>query len=429
MCIVMCMGGNSTTWMNTAVLVTCIRNFRGNRGPVSGILKAYVGLSTAIFTDLCTSLFTGDAATFVLMLALIPLGICFVAMFLLRPVETQADVDQDKQEARFFSVLDGIAIVLALYLLAYDLSGIDNELFSKIIAGGLCIILVAPLALPVYLHFKASPSKTEATLTEPLLKENGGEQVKKYLTRSDVEDLSGANGTEGGSSTKKKLGDDHTVLEALKSVDFWLLFFCFLCGVGTGMAVINNMGQIGESMGYSNVSVFVSLISIWGFFGRLGSGALSEFFIRWKALPRPVLLAASQLVMVIGYVLLAVAVPGSVYIGSIVVGICYGVRLAVSVPVASEMFGLKIFGLMYNLLILNLPLGSFLFSSLLSGILYDYEAAKDGSSTTCLGAHCYRSVFLVMASVSVVGFFLDSILTLRTRSLYRQIYIVKNSKS
>nr|XP_028949165.1 uncharacterized protein LOC114821297 [Malus domestica] len=51
MCIFLCMGGNSTMWMNTAILVTCIRNFGRNRGPVSGILKGYVGLSTAIFTD------------------------------------------------------------------------------------------------------------------------------------------------------------------------------------------------------------------------------------------------------------------------------------------------------------------------------------------------------------------------------------------
>ena len=69
-------------------------------------------------------------------------------------------------------------------------------------------------------------------------------------------------------------------MEALQTVDFWLLFFCFLCGVGTGMAVSNNMGQIGESLGYSSVSIFISMISIWGFFGRLGSGALSEWLIR-----------------------------------------------------------------------------------------------------------------------------------------------------
>ncbi|KAL6517416.1 hypothetical protein OROMI_033117 [Orobanche minor] len=51
--------------------VTCIRNFRKNRGPVSGILKGYAGLSTAIFTDLCSDLFGDDPATFVFMLAIV----------------------------------------------------------------------------------------------------------------------------------------------------------------------------------------------------------------------------------------------------------------------------------------------------------------------------------------------------------------------
>ena len=133
------------------------------------------------------------------------------------------------------------------------------------------------------------------------------------------------------------------------------------------------------------------------------------------------MLAASQLVMVGGDTLLAMGISGSLFVGSIVVGICYGVRLAVSVPTVSELFGLKVFGLMYNILILNLPLGSFLFSSLLAGFLYDREAAKDGSSTTCVGVHCYRVVFIVMAGVSLLGFFLDLLLTLRTRELYASI--------
>ncbi|KAI5067524.1 hypothetical protein GOP47_0018052 [Adiantum capillus-veneris] len=613
MCIVLCMGGNSTVWMNTAVLVTCLRNFRWNRGPVSGILKAYVGLSTAIFTDLCTALFGGDASAFVLMLALIPLGVCAVAMFLLKPVECDHNVDGEHQESQCFSVLNSVAIVLAFYLLAYDLSGIKNAFLSKLIAGGLCIILVAPVALPIYLHCRVGRCKQQTSFREPTLKQNGKEQgatiamvprgaerlslvvedaevntdvesskglgevmghreastvdseamghtgaermstiageaavhrdvevsktqeelvvpgnvvevsatesvamgprgtkevftskrgVRVYIdgaevstregeamvhretevsssegeviihrdaedrapggevmlhrdtemvlktsrgrhakmsltereaiAHGDVEKLSATEECQGGIDahiTRKRIGDEFTVQESIKTVDFWVLFFCFLCGVGPGMAVINNMGQIGQSMGYSRVSIFVSLISIWGFFGRLVSGVLSEYLIRWKAVPRPVLLAASQLVMVLGYLLLATGAVGSLHIGSIVVGVCYGVRLSVSVPVASEMFGLKALGLTYNLLILNLPLGSVLFSSVLAGFLYDHEAAKDGSSNRCLGAHCYRLVFLLMAAVSGMGFVLDCILTLRTRSLYQRICRTKHSKS
>lgn len=133
--------------------------------------------------------------------------------------------------------------------------------------------------------------------------------------------------------------------------------------------------------------------------------------------------------MAVGYILMAMALPGSLYIGSIVVGICYGVRLAVTVPTASELFGLKYYGLVYNVLILNLPLGSFLFSGLLAGLLYDSQATRTaGGGNTCIGAHCYRLVFVVMAIVCIVGFGLDILLAIRTKALYSSIYASRKSK-
>ncbi|KAM0049282.1 putative MFS transporter superfamily [Helianthus debilis subsp. tardiflorus] len=308
MCIFLCMGGNSTTWMNTAILVTCIRNFRKNRGPVTGILKGYLGLSSAIFTDICTALFNNDPALFLLMLTVVP----FIEVVEKRP--------------------------------------------------------------PV-------------------------------------------------------IGEEHTVVEALKTVDFWILFVSFLCGVGTGLAVQNNMAQMGLAVGYADVSIFISLTSICGFFGRIGSGSISEYFMKKAGTPRPVWNAASQILMAVGYILMAIAMPGSLYIGAIVVGICYGVRLAITVPTTSEMFGLKYYGLMYNIIILNLPLGSFLFSGLLAGYLYDAEATPTaGGGNTCIGAHCYRLVFTVMAIVCVVGFVLDVWLAIRTKALYSKIYTNRKSK-
>jgi len=151
--------------------------------------------------------------------------------------------------------------------------------------------------------------------------------------------------------------------------------------------------------------------------------------IRKSGTPRPLWNAISQILMAVGYILLALAMPGSLYIGSIIVGICYGVRLAVTVPTASELFGLKYYGLIYNILILNLPLGSFLFSGLLAGILYDMEATTtEGGGNTCVGGHCYRLVFVVMAGACVVGFFLDILLSYRTKTVYNKIYMSKKSK-
>jgi hypothetical protein len=96
-----------------------------------------------------------------------------------------------------------------------------------------------------------------------------------------VEDVAAMEGEEGEVGKRAPLiGEEHTIFEALRTVDFWILFISFLCGVGTGLAVMNNMGQIGLALGYSDVSIFVSLTSIWGFFGRIISGTVSEYFIK-----------------------------------------------------------------------------------------------------------------------------------------------------
>ncbi|KAL9313559.1 hypothetical protein ACSQ67_019011 [Phaseolus vulgaris] len=424
MCIFLCLGGNSTTWMNTAVLVTCLRNFRRNRGPVSGILKGYVGLSTAIFTNLCSALFADDPALFVLMLALIPFVVCLSGIFFLREIPPAAV--QDDEESTYFGVFNAVAVVVALYLLAFGFVPNPSALVSRAFSVGLLVLLAAPLGIPVHVCSKERGPDLEGRGEEPLLRGNdkGNEcEVERGNVFAKHAEAAGV-GKSGPA-----VGEEHTVWEALRTVDFWILFVSFLCGVGTGLAVMNNMGQIGLALGYSDVSLFVSLTSIWGFFGRIVSGSVSEHFIKKAGTPRPLWNAASQILMAVGYILLAMAMPGSLYIGSIMVGICYGVRLAITVPTASELFGLKYYGLIYNILILNLPLGSFLFSGLLAGILYDMEATTTtGGGNTCVGAHCYRLVFVVMTAACVVGFFLDVVLSIRTKMVYNKISLSKNSK-
>ncbi|KAF7073956.1 hypothetical protein CFC21_078872 [Triticum aestivum] len=425
MCVCLCLGGNSTTWMNTAVLVTCIRNFRGSRGPVSGVLKGYVGLSTAIFTDVCSALFADDPASFLVMLAVVPAAVCAVAMVFLREGRVaSADSGGDEADARGFAAISTLAVAIALYLLAADLTGVGGGggLVSAVFVAVLMVLLAAPAAVPAYVGWtswmksrKAANADAEDAAAPLLL--DSKEAVETQLQ---------GNGEE---ARGPRLGEEHTIAEALCSVDFWVLFSSFLMGVGTGLAVMNNLGQMGVAMGYTDVSLFVSMTSIWGFFGRLASGTISEHFIKTRALPRPVWNAASQVLMCAGYVVMAFGMPGSLFVGSVVVGVCYGVRLAVTVPTASELFGLKYYGLIYNILILNLPLGSFLFSGLLAGLLYDAEATKvPGGGNTCSGAHCYRLVFVVMAAACVVGFGLDVLLSLRTRRVYAKIHQAKRAK-
>lgn len=277
MSVFLCLGGNSTTWMNTAILVTCIRNFRRNRGPVSGILKGYVGLSTAIFTDLCAALFSDDPSTFLLMLALVPLAVCLTAIFFLREVPVATTVAEEKEESRYFTVFNSVAVVVAVYLLVYDLTGPKSQPISTAFAIVLLVLLASPLAVPLYCFMRSwnsAPHRVEDVeeqAEQPLLKQ----EIRPENTESTPAEAEPV-------ETKRKpvLGEEHTIIEALLTFDFWILFLSFLCGVGTGLAVMNNMGQIGFALGYADVSIFVSMTSIWGFFGRIGSGTVSEYFLK-----------------------------------------------------------------------------------------------------------------------------------------------------
>lgn len=284
MCIFLCMGGNSTTWMNTAILVTCMRNFRKNRGPVSGIMKGYVGLSTAIFTDICSALFSDDPATFLLMLMIVPFVVCLTAIVFLREIPPSSNSSEEKEESKYFGIINVIAVVIAVYLLGFDLSGVHDRIFSQVFASVLLVLLASPLAIPIYLvlkdfvRFGAGSKDLDLermnVVREPLL-------VPETVQEVVVEKKAEAVAVVQEERKTPVIGEDHTIFEALKTLDFWILFVSFLCGVGTGLAVMNNLGQMGLALGYADVSIFVSLTSIWGFFGRILSGWVSEYFIRY----------------------------------------------------------------------------------------------------------------------------------------------------
>jgi len=102
------------------------------------------------------------------------------------------------------------------------------------------------------------------------------------------------------------------------------------------------------------------------------------------------------------------------------------------VPTASELFGLKHFGIIYNFLTMGNPLGAFLFSGLLAGYIYDKEAERQAghsypatmgdTNVDCLGPNCFRLTFLIMAGVCAFGVLMSIILTIRIRPVYETLY-------
>ncbi|CAI5981199.1 unnamed protein product [Closterium sp. NIES-65] len=245
-------------------------------------------------------------------------------------------------------------------------------------------------------------------------------------------------------------GQDFTLQQAAVKADFWLLFVSFLCGTGSGLTAINNLAQMGAAQGYSSVRVFLSLLSVSNFVGRLLAGYASEHVVKDHMLPRPVLLLLAQSLMAVGHIFFALAFPSSLHLGSVIVGLCYGVHWSIMPATASEIFGLKHFGMLYNTLTAACPMGSFVFSGMIAG----YFSASSSSSVVtqsmstvgsgglhgaewpvsdkveeCYGAHCFRLTFFIMAAVCLLGVCLNLILILRTRVVYASLYAQPDAKA
>lgn len=218
MCIFRCMEGNSTTWMNTAVLVTCIRNFRCNRGSIFGILKGYVGLSTAIFTYLCSVLFSDNPAKFLIMLSIIPFVVCLTAVFFLRETPQSVSITAEKEEARYFAIFNVVAVVIAFYLLAYDFIGSTNQVFSLVFVVILLVVLVSPLAVPIYSFYKSwrlVRFEPDVERQEPLLEQEANAMVEATERNEVINDEPLIMVEAVVKKSRPVIGEDHTIFKAI----------------------------------------------------------------------------------------------------------------------------------------------------------------------------------------------------------------------
>lgn len=452
MCLYICIGSNSQAFATTGALVTCVKNFPENRGAVLGILKGYQGaLTGAIITQMYHAFYGNDTTALILFVAWLPAAVSLGFLPAIRIMK----VDQRRNELKVFYNFLYISLGLAGFLMIIIILEKQMKFTQSEYGGSVAVVLFLlflPLALVIKEEFDLWKTKKQA-LNEP----SQLKIITEKLNAEDTEDKDASSPppspppmSAAATSSRNQLpnpqkqnsclsnvfrppkrGEDYTILQALFSIDMFLLFLATICGVGGTLTAIDNLGQIGTSLGYptDSLSTFISLMSIWNYLGRVVAGFVSEIFLTKYKFPRPLMLALVQLLACAGHLLMAFNVHNALYLAWMIIGFCFGAQWPLLFAIISEIFGLKYYSTLYNFGSVASPIGSYLLNVRVAGYLYDKEAErqmaatgshrKPGEELTCIGAECFKLAFLIIAGVTFFGTLASFILVLRTRKFYR----------
>ncbi|KAJ4971198.1 hypothetical protein NE237_004297 [Protea cynaroides] len=420
------LAGNSICWINTVCYVLINRNISSQKQVALGVSTSYGNLTAKIYTILVEWIFPSSskkAQRYLLLNSVVPLGVSMLTTSLVREVE----VEKEKHINGGFIVMFFITVATGIYSVLGSIGAVSigSPLIHVVVMG---VLLAAPLVIPLVIcvrvileekYWWSSNSTRERRIhdlsvnIEVVVGEDKMENETKEVQGIEHE-LEEEEVDDGIIRAKEEIG----VKLMVQRVDFWLYFFVYLFGATLGLVYLNNLGQVAESYKHSNTTSLVSLSSSFGFFGRLVPSLWDYFFSKTRYRISGVASVVTLMVPMTGAFFLLVEYSSlSLYISTAIIGVCSGAISSVAVSVTAELFGTKNFSVNHNVVIANIPIGSFSFGYM-AAILY--QRAGDEEQYRCIGVECYRKTFIIWGSICSFGTLLAFILYLRTRKFYLQ---------
>ena len=166
---------------------------------------------------------------------------------------------KEGDEKKHLNGLSLVALVVAGYLMALII--LENILTLQFPARLFTLVLLLLLlAMPLAVTIKAQQSNFDGTSQTFLIEKNlliddpkqldaekigkGQDPAGYHLVHSDAEQ-------ERNNDDNRVLlqGENLNLLQAMGTCNFWCLFLAMACGMGSGLATVNNIGQIGGAFG------------------------------------------------------------------------------------------------------------------------------------------------------------------------------------
>ena len=398
------------------MLVTCVKNFPERRGVILGLLKGFLGIGGAVLTQIHYAIYGHETKSIILLIAWFPSLITLLFAFTIREIR----VVKHPNEFRVFFHFLFVSLILPFFL--FILIILQGRVHFDQLAYTFVVVAIMGLLLtPLFIAIREELVQWNLTKITQLVKSQTITQKRLTSispptpkTTSFFENI----------FDKPERGEDYTFLQAVMSIDMFILYLTMIIGIGSSFTAMDNLAQIGESQRYSTESIdlIISMASIFNFLGRIFSGFASEILLEKFKFPRPLMLTFTLLVSCIGNILVAFPFHHSLYVASILIGFCLGSQIPLYFAMISEIFGLKHYSLLYNFGQLSCPVGSYILNVLVAGRFYDEEAKTiNGNSIylTCKGEFCYRNSFAILTGMSLVGAVISLILVKRTNEFYK----------
>ena len=471
---------NGNSLFDTAALLACMRYFPEDKAAVAGVLKAYLGLSSAVFQQMYATFVPvstdggdvdgdgdGDrAARFVLLVALAggAVAVTGAPFFLVRDRASGVDDAatttraRRKRTTKVLSLLNRLVfflvVVVSVAAAANDPSVAGVAAPPTWANGAFTALVFALLLAPFFFSASSCVSKRGArgedaegtfnarldtrtvsddSTTAPLLLSPTGAETDGARLPDDGED---ANAGEALATLDRSppplIGQkrvDLTLLESFRAPEQWLLFATISASSGAAMALVNNLDQVSAAVGSNEAasSALVSVFSVCNCLGRLIGGEASEFLFRRFRVSRVACLAAAQVAVALGVAVAASRpTPFGVFVAVAVVGGALGAHWGALPTLTTELFGSKHVGAIYGWLCVSPMLGSYVLSTRVFGDAYDEATRRQNAATSetlalCLGGACFRDAFLVGAACALASAAVTCALAARCAHVYTHL--------
>ncbi|KAI4343819.1 hypothetical protein L6164_011126 [Bauhinia variegata] len=243
MCFFAWLAADGQTFLNTTNVVTGLLNFPQYGGTIVGIMKGFLGLGGAIPIQLYYTFCDGEPTTYLLMLACYPTFIFLSLMFLVRIYEVH-DSDYKKYLNGFYAACIIIVAYLVLITILRNILTFPSwaRVFTFVV---LVILLASPFGIAIRAQWEESRN-TYSIARNPLTNNPKLIASSSYPPAGDNMEY---HELPSGEERIQATSDDSTLpyevemnlLQAMCTVEFWMLFTTMVSGMGSGLATVNNL--------------------------------------------------------------------------------------------------------------------------------------------------------------------------------------------